>query len=165
MATKDGRAVLLTLDAEATAEVLVGGKLLGERPKFHQEMGDDFGRDWGEMAGPNKDLGKYGNGRLFQKVTPSIPWEDGDLNGIHSNLWDSTKLDCRCTAALEVTKVGLPNRPWRPGMEGILWNVMVTQGDIIVILNGLEMTECGFCQTWCISTAKLGKPTFFKIQV
>ena len=63
MATKDGRAVLLTLDAEATAEVLVGGKLLGERPKFHQEMGDDFGRDWGEMAGPNKDLGKYGNGR------------------------------------------------------------------------------------------------------
>ena len=122
--------------------------------------------DWGEMAGPNKDLGKYGNGRLFQRVTPSIPWEDGDLNGIHSNLYgDSTKLDSRCTAALEVTKVGLSNRPWRPGMEGILWNVMMTQGDIIVILNGLEMTECGFCQTWCISTAKLGKPTFFLIQV
>ena len=133
-------------------------------PNFTRKWGMISG-DWGEMAGPNKDLGKYGNGRLFQRVTPSIPWEDGDLNGIHSNLYgDSTKLDSRCTAALEVTKVGLSNRPWRPGMEGILWNVMMTQGDIIVILNGLEMTECGFCQTWCISTAKLaklGKPTFF----
>lgn len=72
-----------------------GWKVAGRATQISPGNGGWF-RDWGEMAGPNKDLGKYGNGRLFQRVTPSIPWEDGDLNGIHSNLYgDSTKLDSR----------------------------------------------------------------------
>ena len=82
MATKDGRAVLLTLDAEATAEVVMGGKLLDERPKFHQEMGDDFGR-----------LGR--NGGTQQRFREVRKWEiisEGDSKhsmGRWGFEWDS----------------------------------------------------------------------------